>query len=699
MLRHSSSCVVDGVAIKSKQTRLIQRRSLLDNADPMAAPPTSSNDVGDSQDLVLYDSLSKSYQKINLPPPTSRKGLAWYTCGPTTYAPAHLGHARTYIWIDILRRTLDHITERNNGTPPLFVMNITDVDDKILAAARESQEPPLQLARRFEQEFWRDMDALGCLRPHVVTRVTENVDSSIVPYIHKLEMNGLAYAVPGVGVYFDVRAFEAKLGNLTKYGKLAPPAAAADFFGNHPRETEESTTKIDKRDVRDFALWKCRKEGEDLFWESPWGQGRPGWHIECSAMIEAVQQRFQESHMFLVHAGGIDLKFPHHTNEIAQAEAYLHGDETRWTGEWISRWVHTGHVHIDGMKMAKSLKNFITIQELLLYDKELSSSPLVAPADDFRLWCLGMSGSYRGPATFSYDRIQEARIVRQKIVRFLLDGEDWLQHAGETTSKSWRNEDAQFFNRVNDASFKCFQSLLGSDRDVAPFDVDGSAFVAQLLEIAEAGGDYLRNASKTVTPVEPLIAVLSTMRKLLSLVGFTDATTRAGLEADSKTGQVVGGERALIDEFVRFRALVRRAALDCSSDDETTTRQLRSQILEYSDDVRKRRLPTIGVEVMDPKSDGTEDDVSQVRWRFCLPQTSTEFTDDDNQNAKTLLSLPNVSIVPLEDFFRVGQYEGQFSEFTQDGVPTCHADGTDVSKALRKKLMKKREKYQRRVEK
>jgi len=324
--------------------------------------------------MVLFDTLSDSFKSIAS---LDEKGIAWYTCGPTTYAPAHLGHARTYVCLDIVRRILEHTLSLSGKPAPLFFMNITDVDDKILAAAKEAGESPLALARRYEHEFWQEMDALGCLRPHVVTRVTEHVQSDLVPYIERLVENGMAYTAEN-GLYFDVRAFEAKMGHLTKYGKLAPPSSATDFF-----LLNESSPSVDniKKDPRDFVLWKNRKVGEGIFWESPWGEGRPGWHIECSAMIEYVQKKFQDSHTFHVHAGGVDLSFPHHTNEIAQSEAY-HSDEC--SHEWIPHWVHTGHLYIQDLKMSKSLKNFITIKELLEVDATVKSA-LSAPGDDFRL--------------------------------------------------------------------------------------------------------------------------------------------------------------------------------------------------------------------------------------------------------------------------------------------------------------------------
>eukprot|EP00536_Pseudo-nitzschia_multiseries_P003505 jgi/Psemu1/186067/e_gw1.55.107.1 len=467
----------------------------------------SSNNNGSSEGnntehcLRIYNTLTGRLQSLESRSPAeasenadanaddSPLGLGWYTCGPTTYAPAHLGHARTYVCLDMVRRVLEasnnNINNNNNNNnninseqqqqqlPPLFVLNITDVDDKILAAAFENREDPVDLARRYERDFWRDWDALNCLRPHIVTRVTENVESAIVPFVKALVEKGMAYVVPHdgknenensnttvEGVYFDVRAYNEQLGHLTKYGKLAPPAASRGIEdilkNNHNRnnKTDSINTKINKelpplpsattttttttkRDPRDFVLWKTRPPGREdvLSWPSPWGPGRPGWHIECSAMIQAVQDRFAETHRFGVHAGGIDLKFPHHTNEIAQSEAYL------GSGDWIRHWIHTGHLHIDGLKMSKSLKNFVAIRDFLAGDLandgdgdgqncQYQYHPSVeSRSDDFRLWCLGLSGSYRGPATFSQKRMDEARSVRSKLVESLREGEAWIRES------------------------------------------------------------------------------------------------------------------------------------------------------------------------------------------------------------------------------------------------------------------------------
>jgi len=597
--------------------------------------------------FMLWDSLSESMKEVPLifepgeeecknskhrPTNKNKKALAWYTCGPTTYSAMHLGHARTYVWLDMMRRVLEFVASARGVPPPLFVMNITDIDDKILAASEETKQTqptdyqsPMSISRRAEARFWKDMDRLGCQRPHITTRVTEYVESSIIPYIDHLVHKDMAY-VTRKGVYFDVASFEEKLGSSSKYGKLAGKAVSSS-----PHSTTHDSPVSEKRDQRDFALWKARKDGEEVYWSSPWGDGRPGWHIECSAMIEAVQRQFQDTHKFLIHAGGWDLKFPHHTNEIAQAEAYHHGnsngggcacplDHYQNNKEWIPHWVHTGHLMIKDAKMSKSLNNFLTVEELWFDYDTSTSSPLDSPVDDFRLWCL-MGGSYAHREEYSRSKILLARQNREKMLRFLLDGERWVQQCTELaasedcidTKKRWGNADTSFFATVASASAAAHQALLNN--------MQGTKYAESLLRLSEAGSAHIRqNKAGAGTIVEPVKAALQSIRSLLALVGFSELTVRAGLQSvtagngrgdESDSGSyIVGGETAVIEELVRFRAAVRTAALkDVKSKNATDNVKA---ILMASDQLRDA-LSKIGLEIMDNKKD------VDAMWRFCAP--------------------------------------------------------------------------------
>jgi cysteinyl-tRNA synthetase len=759
----------------------------------------------------LHTTLNDADSVVAQSPPTQSttnksKGLACYTCGPTVYAPAHLGHARTYVWLDILRRVLEFhhqttvVTDKadislTSPPPPLFVLNITDVDDKILAEARKRSEAPLNLARRYETEFWRDWDALHCLRPHVVTRVTEHVESVIAPYIQRLIDLGMAYTIAPLlsssdtlsanenkdthgadvesssteygGVYFDVGAYEELMGTRTRYGKLAPSSQSTDLFHRHSPTSLESalvpngsavstepptsvtpseplplepslevaTVQPDahgKRNERDFVLWKLRKSGETMYWDSPWGLGRPGWHIECSAMIHAVAQQFQATHSFGLHSGGVDLKFPHHTNEIAQAEAFYYkssesgsAENTSMTAlssnceaEWIRHWVHTGHLHIDGLKMSKSLKNFISIRDYLTGATEETTAPTpntevgsaVYPldarsiaqqqerADDFRLWCLGLSGSYRGPATYSAERMKEAGNVRRKIVNFLLQGEEWLLRCDEAdpageSSRKWSDDDFQFHTLANNAVAKCHGALRS--------DLDGSTYVEQLVLISERGRAFLNNQPTAVTngyaasATEPIRFALQSVRSLLSLVGFTDATCGIGLK-ESHTAHSAGMEgqnipRALIQELARFRSAVRRAAIEDHKNQANEPTANMKLILKLCDQARDEIFPALGVELIDTGT-GMDSDSSEHGddWRFCAPRNAVSKMNAVAMNSavRRAITADTLRTIPPQLLFKVGTYEGLFSEYNEDGFPLRTIDGAELSNTQVKKLRK-----------
>ena len=259
--------------------------------------------------VVLYDSLSKSNRSVfdsdDMGDNEESKGFAWYTCGPTVYDSAHLGHARTYVCLDIIHRLILH-AHKDQRRRPIFIMNITDVDDKIIKRAAELDEEPLSLARRYEREFFRDMKLLNVMRPTVVARVSECVESDVVPYIERIIKNGAAYVVTDdsndagyQSVYFDVQAFENMSDVVSwKYGKLAPSTAAVNggqqFFNWTENDQSKALSSKGKKHPRDFVLWKAKKNTDTLFWSSPWGYGRPGWHIECSAIVESTMKRVSE---------------------------------------------------------------------------------------------------------------------------------------------------------------------------------------------------------------------------------------------------------------------------------------------------------------------------------------------------------------------------------------------------------------------
>ena len=309
--------------------------------------------------IQIHDTLAG--EKVEFRPIVPGK-VGLYVCGPTVYDHAHLGHARCYVVWDVVVRHL-----RARGLEVKYVRNFTDVDDKIIARASERGEDPVALASRFADSFLEAMDAVGCLRPDAAPRVTGSMPG-IVALIERLVARGFAYA-PGNGdVYYAVRKFPA-------YGQLS--RRDVDDLRSGARVEPGDA----KRDPLDFALWKGAKPGEPA-WDSPWGKGRPGWHIECSAMtLEHLGPTFD------IHAGGKDLVFPHHTNEIAQSVAVL--SDRLEPRDFARHWMHNNFVEIDQEKMSKSLGNFFTVKDVLVrHDGEA-----------LRLLLLGTH--YRNPINFS----------------------------------------------------------------------------------------------------------------------------------------------------------------------------------------------------------------------------------------------------------------------------------------------------------
>ncbi len=312
--------------------------------------------------MRLYSTLTRKKEEF-VPLREGKVGI--YVCGPTVYDYPHIGHARTYIAFDVLVRYL-----RWKGYDVTYVVNITNVDDKIISRAMELGKDPMELADEFEKIFHEDMAALGLLEADFYPRVTEHIED-IIRLIRRLVDKGCAYVSDG-GVYFSVE-------KVRDYGKLSRQSLE-DMIAGARVEVDKS-----KRHPMDFALWKSAKEGEEkVSWDSPWGRGRPGWHIECSAMSTKYLGETID-----IHGGAVDLIFPHHENEILQVECA--------TGKTFVRyWLHTGFLMVQGEKMSKSLGNFITVREIL--EKY--------PPEAFRL--LVLKAHYRSPIDFTYDSLEKA---------------------------------------------------------------------------------------------------------------------------------------------------------------------------------------------------------------------------------------------------------------------------------------------------
>lgn len=381
----------------------------------------------------------------------------WYTCGPTVYDSSHLGHASCYVKLDIIQRILRNHFKINLVT----AMNITDIDDKIIKRSRESGQPWQDLTKMYEKVFWDDMKRLGVDEPQIKIRVTENIDQ-IVAFIEKIIKTKSAYVGRDKSIYFDVSSY-------SNYGKLQ-------------KLNLEQISHQTKESAVDFALWKSKKEYEEPSWPSPWGEGRPGWHIECSALASRIFGNNID-----IHAGGLDLKFPHHENEEAQS-CIFHG-----TTQWVNNWIHTGHLHVIGQseKMSKSLKNTIGINEML----ESHSS------NDFRMAC--MLSNYRTSVEYGDKMMATAKGTLKRLSEFNSNVNAYLEGKKrdapidsnkilEIVSQSKQRIDEHLKDDFNTA--KCVGTL-----------IELSSTVSKSLNSTAETGDIFASSLDTIAAVQNFI--------------------------------------------------------------------------------------------------------------------------------------------------------------------------------------------------
>lgn len=321
--------------------------------------------------MKLFNTLTRYKEEFV---PIKPGHVKMYACGPTVYNYFHLGNARPFVTFDTLRRYLEY-----RGYEVEFCQNFTDIDDKMINRANEEGVTVKDIAERYIKEYYVDADGLNCKRPTYQPRATESIDA-IIGLVQSLMDKGYAYVIEGDGVYYDVTKFEG-------YGKLSHYKLEDLVAGGGERKASFEG----KKNPGDFAVWKFKKEGEPS-WDSPWGEGRPGWHIECSAMIKKYLGDTID-----IHGGGQDLIFPHHENEIAQSEA-ANGCP------FANCWVHNAFVNVDGEKMSKSLGNFFTIRDIAAH----------FPYQVIRFFIL--SGHYRMPINFSDELLRSAQNGLERIV-------------------------------------------------------------------------------------------------------------------------------------------------------------------------------------------------------------------------------------------------------------------------------------------
>lgn len=404
-----------------------------------------------------------------------------YVCGPTVYNYIHIGNARAAVAFDTIRKYLEF-----RGYAVRYVSNFTDVDDKILRAARETGEEPRTLAERFIQAYHDDTGALNVAQADVHPTVTDNIDE-IIAFNEALIERGYAYESGG-DVYFKTREFES-------YGKLSG-ISVDELLAGASERLDEADSQL-KEDPLDFALWKTAKDGE-LSWDSPWGKGRPGWHIECSVMATR-----ELGDIIDIHAGGQDLQFPHHENEIAQTEAK--------TGQsFANYWLHNGFVTMDSEKMSKSLGNFKLLRDLLEH------------FDGQVLRFLLATAHYRKPINYSEAAIEEAQVNLQKIQTAYENAEYRLRSAVDVSGQL--PDDRQVLDE--------WQVFLDSFNTHMDMDFQAQNGISDIYDMVRFLNRYMNQATVSGAVLDQLLADL---KERLYIFGIEDLTS----------------EQTLLDEDIR----------------------------------------------------------------------------------------------------------------------------------------------------
>ena len=480
--------------------------------------------------MKLYNTMTNKIEEFKT---IEENKVKMYVCGPTVYNYIHLGNARPIVVFDTLARYFKY-----KGMEVDYVQNFTDVDDKIINKSIEEGISASEVSEKYIKCFFEDINRLNILESVKRPKVTENM-AEIIEIIQKLIDNGFAYEKDG-DVYFEVKKYK-------DYGKLS----------NQKIEELELGARIDvseiKKNPMDFALWKKKKKEGEPFWESPWGQGRPGWHIECSAMAKKYL-----GDTFDIHGGGQDLVFPHHENEIAQSKCAYHGN-------FANYWLHNGFIQINGDKMSKSLGNFFLLREIL----EKFSGNVV------RLFIL--STHYRKPINFSFENMADTKKALQNIVKSMNKFEDIVEKYKNEKTVEIKNLD---FSQKIDEFDKKFEDAMDEDMNTPQALATIFDQIRETNKFISVNKDEL---SKIYSEIEKSYESLK--RKIGNVFGIEIEMENSAKEEDGENMELT---KKLIELLIKLRSEARS-----------------EKNFKLSDEIRDE-LKVLGVEIKDNR-DGTTD--------------------------------------------------------------------------------------------
>ncbi|XP_027681201.1 cysteine--tRNA ligase, cytoplasmic isoform X1 [Chelonia mydas] len=735
-------------AIYGGSNEKIEPCKLLTSKGKRTQPRWSSPEGTKQSKLCLYNSLTRNKDVFQ---PQNGKKVTWYCCGPTVYDASHMGHARSYISFDILRRVLRDYFKYD----VIYCINITDIDDKIIKRARQNylfeqyreKKPPavqlfedVQIASKpfsamlndttdpdkkqmleriqnavksavehleeavqkkltgeeinkhaeklleeakdvlsewldskfgsqvtdnsifsnlpkfWEEEYHKDMEALNVLPPDVLTRVSEYVPE-IVAFVQKIVDNGYGYVSNG-SVYFDTMKFDAT--EKHSYAKLVPEAVGDQrALQEGEGDLSISVDRLsEKRSPNDFALWKSSKPGEPS-WDSPWGKGRPGWHIECSAMAGSILGESMD-----IHGGGFDLRFPHHDNELAQSEAYFENDH------WVRYFLHTGHLTIAGCKMSKSLKNFITIKDAL---KKHTARQL-------RLAFL--MHSWKDTLDYSKNTMESAIQYEKFLNEFFLNVKDILRAPSDLIGQfqKWEFRETELSKSFYDKKAAIHEALCDN--------IDTRAVLEEMRSLVSQSNSYIA-AKKTARQMPNrllLESISSFLTQMLKIFG--------AIESDEALGFPVGGN----GQNINLESTV-MPYLQVLSDFREGVRQIArekkvTEVLQLSDALRDDILPELGVRFED--HEGLPTVVKLVDRETLLKEREEKKKIEEEKKRKKeeayrkkqeqeAAKLAKMKIPPHAMF---KSELDKYSKFDENGFPTHDTEGKELSKGQMKKLKK-----------